>query len=46
MTRKETIERTASAEAPIRLGNQVDIIPIDGVLDLYTPGTQQIVVFR
>jgi len=33
-------------EPPIRLDERFDIIPIDGVLGLYTPATQRITIFR
>jgi hypothetical protein len=33
-------------EPPIRLGNHLDVIPIDGVLGQYNPAKQQITIFR
>ncbi len=39
-------EIKSNEEPPIRLGKRVDAIEIDGVLGLYTPATQQIIIFR
>ncbi len=39
-------EVESDEEPPIRLGERVDMIPIDGLLGLYTPATQQITIFR
>jgi hypothetical protein len=39
-------EIESDEEPPIRLGDRVDMIPIDRVLGLYTPATQQITIFH
>jgi predicted transcriptional regulator len=39
-------EIESNEEPPIRLGERVDMIPIDGVLGLYSPATQQVTIFR
>lgn len=39
-------EIESQEDPPIRLGDRIDVIPIDRVLGLYDPATQQITIFR